>query len=242
MGCGCSGPGLRLPRVEARGPRFLRVGASAGAIGGGSTHAHGACCDACAIGAPCGSDVSRYRDAGDADPFAPCKRRGESQSEYIRRTGTNAREFELASYCDARDEGEERDRAEEELEARGGVDAETWASWGPERRRSWLETVAREARLDREQTQRFVAGLVNSSFEALRNGLRTHRDIRIEEIRSGERVEIARIRYAAQGERAFLDDSRDTSRDTRNRTTSSSGEGTTAIVGLALLGRVLGWF
>lgn len=162
----------------------------------------GHCCEACAVGAPCGSRVERgagynwhnapdetrevvIRAAGDAtgedraagDPPSCERRSGESVAAYRTRCGLEAT----------------------------GMDAELWGTMNAAERRQYLRDVATTARMGAAEEARIIREAVSGGFNTLREVIRTVRDIRIQEIRSGAAVQIASIRGLTQQELDFLE-------------------------------------
>lgn len=161
----------------------------------------GHCCEACAVGAPCGSrvevnagynwnlapdetrevviraagDVGEDRAAG--DPPSCERRSGESVAAYRTRCGLEAT----------------------------GMDAELWGTMNATERRQYLRDVATTARMGQAEESRIIREAISGGFNTLREVIRTVRDIRIQEIRSGAAVQIASIRGLTQQELDFLE-------------------------------------
>lgn len=153
------------------------------------------------MGAPCGSRVEAnagynwnlapdetrevvIRAAGDAgedraagDPLLCERRSGESVAAYRTRCGLEAT----------------------------GMDAELWGTMNATERRQYLRDVAQTARLQTAEEQRIIRQAISGGFDTLREVIRTIRDIRIQEIRSGAAVQIASIRGLTQQELDFLE-------------------------------------
>lgn len=153
------------------------------------------------MGAPCGSRVEAnagynwnlapdetrevvIRAAGDAgedraagDPPSCERRSGESVAAYRTRCGLEAT----------------------------GMDAELWGTMNATERRQYLRDVAQTARLQTAEEQRIIRQAISGGFDTLREVIRTIRDIRIQEIRSGAAVQIASIRGLTQQELDFLE-------------------------------------
>lgn len=190
MGCGCNG-NWQAP-VRGTGRRFTALGTIAivrRAPDAGEHQAHGgACCAACAVGAPCGSEVTepspdwelrgRFSfDADAGDPETVCNRRpNETVEAYRERCGL----------------GET------------GMVRELWDTMNTRERQAYLREVARESGLTARGEQQLIAGAINGGFNTLLTLLRNDRDVRIEEIRADRDVRIAQIRGAASGERDYL--------------------------------------
>lgn len=120
-------------------------------------------------------DVGEDRAAG--DPPSCERRSGESVAAYRTRCGLEAT----------------------------GMDAELWGTMNATERRQYLRDVAQTARLQTAEEQRIIRQAISGGFDTLREVIRTIRDIRIQEIRSGAAVQIASIRGLTQQELDFLE-------------------------------------
>lgn len=146
----------------------------------GEHAAHGgACCAACAIGAPCGSDVDAEPevDAGDPPPDMVCNRRAGESLESVRQR------------CGLGDTG---------------MVEQLWDTMNTRERQAYLREVAQQAGLTSRAEQQLIASAINGGFQTLLSLLRNDRDVRIEEIRADRDVRIAQIRGAATGEQDYL--------------------------------------
>lgn len=196
MGCGCAKTAGTVRRVGGEAPVNPFGGRARAA-----RRVDGHCCEACAVGAPCGSrvevnagynwhlapdetrevviraagDVGEDRAAG--DPPSCERRSGESVAAYRTRCGLEAT----------------------------GMDAELWGTMNATERRQYLRDVAQTARLQTAEEQRIIRQAISGGFDTLREVIRTVRDIRIQEIRSGAAVQIASIRGLTQQELDFLE-------------------------------------
>ena len=226
MGCGCNTTIQRVPsgnRRRGRRPWFSNREVAAGP-----------CCEACGLGLECGSVVGssseyaseehasepRERSAGIGE--TTCERlRGESLEVYRARCGLDPT----------------------------SMSADLWAQMNASERRTYLQSVAREAQLTARQEQQLIAGAVSGTFNTLLELLRTNRDIRLEEIRADRDVRIAQITGTRAGELDYL-----RWVDAQGRTTatnpgssassaSSSSASTVETLGLVALGaKLLGLF
>lgn len=84
------------------------------------------------------------------------------------------------------------------------MSADLWAQMNATERRTYLQSVAREAQLTARQEQQLIAGAVSGTFNTLLELLRTNRDIRLEEIRADRDVRIAQITGTRSGELDYL--------------------------------------
>lgn len=196
----------------------------------------GHCCEACAVGAPCGSLVpsaAPLRAAGfdwrgapqvreevitlGEGPRSAAPRAAGDPPSCVRRDGESVTAYRSRCGLD-----------------RTGMDSELWQSMNAAERRRYLDDVTREAGLSAREEQRVVSQAISGGFDTLREVIRTIRDVRIQEIRSGAAVQIASIRGLSETERRFLEDW------DRNTTTTTTTGGTTTTTGGASGGSSMG--
>ena len=236
MGCGCAKSGTlrRVPRAAGVVPG---VGVGVRQV---ARRVDGHCCAACAIGAPCGS---RVQAAGFYwGPGVPERR------ETVIRFGGAERAAGDSPRCERRaGESVAGYQARCGLE-RTGMDAELWGTMDAAERRQWLRDTSREAGIAAREEQRLIGSAISGGFDTLREIIRTIRDVRIEEIRSGARVQIASIRGLSAREREYLENWGDEGQPpttqppppTTQPPSSSGSGGVVAIGGLALLAKLAG--
>lgn len=230
MGCGCGGSLTRKAGTPTRrapwfsGPRVQR---SAGAVSRSHDAAHGEgepCCDACALGLSCGSEVpAGYSMRGAVEVEARARgvllvearnplraampRAVEVESDDGERDAGDAprnADAETIEDC-PRNRGESVDayRRRCGIEATG-MNEYLWSTMTTGERRVYLQAVAQTARLNAQQERALIAQTINGGFSILRQGIQAIRDVRIEEIRAGRDVAIAQIRGARAGELEYL--------------------------------------
>ena len=153
------------------------------------------------MGAPCGSRVEV--NAGYNWHLAP----DETREVVIRAAGDTGEDRAAGDppSCERRSgESVAAYRTRCGLEATG-MDAELWGTMNAGERRQYLRDVAQTARLQTAEEQRIIRQAISGGFDTLREVIRTVRDIRIQEIRSGAAVQIASIRGLTQQELDFLE-------------------------------------
>lgn len=168
---------------------------------GAARRVDGHCCEACAVGAPCGSRVEA--NAGYNWNLAP----DETREVVIRAAGDVGEDRAAGDppSCERRSgESVAAYRSRCGLE-QTGMDAELWGTMNATERRQYLRDVATTARLATAEEQRIIRQAISGGFDTLREVIRTVRDIRIQEIRSGAAVQIASIRGLTQQELDFLE-------------------------------------
>lgn len=264
MGCGCGGTLKRKADAPAtvRAPWFSgpRVQRSAGAVSRSHAAEHGEgepCCDACALGLSCGSEVpAGYSMRGAVEVEARARGVVFVEARNPLRAAM-PRAVEVDGEDGERDAGDGEDVSIEDCprnrgesvgayRRRCGIEATgmneyLWSTMSAAERRVYLQAVAQTARLNAQQERALIAQTINGGFSILRQGIQALRDVRIEEIRAGRDVAIAQIRGARAGELEYLGWSGGSATNPTTQPPAATTSNTVATLGVAaVLAKVAG--